>query len=528
MVFQVAQRLLHQEHDAEDVFQATFLTLARKAASLRKPGSVACWLHGVAHRLALQTREARLKRLAHESRVVAHAASDYAEEITLREARGLLDEELRSLSAKYRAPLVLCYLEGATRDEAARQLQVSLATLKRRLERGRELLRLRLNRRGLTVSTALAAVLLTESSAQTAVPASLLSPLVEAAMLLAANKPLVAGLVSAQAVTLMERMVRFMWITKLQTAALGCGLALAVAGTGVLAHQAWAGKASAAKVEQQLPLVDKGEANRQPSSKHPLASEQPGESIKVSEGKNYFVSPITTELQRALLAPQHRVAHAYVVLDGGALLRPDGAIDPAGLDWEALRKALASPKGRSGRKEAVVVFNPIYHDPFPPDTTRNFLGWVFQGFGYDLGFGRAYLSTTTNGGFKWDESRAAIAKKMAGKPDAAEPMTGNSAVHVYPVRTVFSRFLTGNADCVVQFGAPLRGLSADTLPPEVDQAIRSYVGKLQLKEKGKVDFRLGHKEDAWEAVKRFEENTSVKLAHELGFKDRVVTSWYEP
>src|SRR6267378_1955948 len=69
MVLKVAQRLLHNWHDAEDVFQATFLTLARKAGSLRKPGSVACWLHGVAHRLALQTRDAGVNRSAHESRV---------------------------------------------------------------------------------------------------------------------------------------------------------------------------------------------------------------------------------------------------------------------------------------------------------------------------------------------------------------------------------------------------------------------------------------------------------------------------
>ena len=79
MVFQVAQRLLHQEQDAEDVFQATFLTLARKAGSLRKPGSVACWLHGVAHRLALQMRDAGVNRSAHESRVVVRPTDQLAE-----------------------------------------------------------------------------------------------------------------------------------------------------------------------------------------------------------------------------------------------------------------------------------------------------------------------------------------------------------------------------------------------------------------------------------------------------------------
>src|SRR5262249_54322639 len=106
MVLQVAQRLLHNGHDAEDVFQATFLILARKAASVRKPASVACWLHGVAHRLALQTRSACVDRSAHESRVAVRASADTLAEITLREAQGMLDEELQRLSAKYRAPLV--------------------------------------------------------------------------------------------------------------------------------------------------------------------------------------------------------------------------------------------------------------------------------------------------------------------------------------------------------------------------------------------------------------------------------------
>jgi hypothetical protein len=226
-----------------------------------------------------------------------------------------------------------------------------------------------------------------------------------------------------------------------------------------------------------------------------------------------------------LLAPQDRGALAYVILDGGTLVRPDGTIDAAGLDWEALGKAIRPPKGR---KDPVVVFNPIYHDPFPADNTREVVRWCLEGFGRDLGFAKARQTYTMNGGYKWDETRTAIAKKMGGRPDAAEPMTGNSAVEVYPVRTVLSRHLTGNADCVVRIVAPFQGPSADKLEPEVDKAIRTYVNNLGLEEKDKLEFRLGFKESAREAADRFYDTTAGKLAQELGFKERLVNHWYEP
>jgi RNA polymerase sigma factor (sigma-70 family) len=138
MVLRLALHLLHHRQDAEDVFQATFLTLARKAHSLRNESCVAAWLHRVAWRLSLRSRAAQ-RRTAGVSRLVSHnqpADNDPADEISLREARALLHEELASLPERRRLPLVLCYLQGRTRDEAARRLGWSLGTLKRRLEQG--------------------------------------------------------------------------------------------------------------------------------------------------------------------------------------------------------------------------------------------------------------------------------------------------------------------------------------------------------------------------------------------------------
>src|SRR6266480_335314 len=148
MVLRVCQRLLHNWHDAEDVCQATFLVLASKAASGHWQASVAGWLHQVAYHLARKAQAAAVRRGVHERHVVDRPVPDLLETITGRELQAVLDEELARLAEKYRAPLVLCYLEGATRDEAARQLGWALGTLKSRMERGRELLRIRLARRG--------------------------------------------------------------------------------------------------------------------------------------------------------------------------------------------------------------------------------------------------------------------------------------------------------------------------------------------------------------------------------------------
>lgn len=196
MVFGAARRLLRHPQDAEDVFQGTFLTLARKAPTLRKPGSVAAWLHGVACCLALRARTAAARRRLHEGRAGRRPDPEPSADGGLREALTVLDEELSRLSGPLQAPLVLCYLEGATRDEAARRLGWSLATLKRRLERGRDLLRRRLERRGVTLSVAL----LTAAVAGQTASAGLLATTAHAAASFAAGRG--AAGASAEAVAL--------------------------------------------------------------------------------------------------------------------------------------------------------------------------------------------------------------------------------------------------------------------------------------------------------------------------------------
>jgi RNA polymerase sigma factor (sigma-70 family) len=179
MVLRVCRRVLGDAHDAEDAFQATFLVLAQKAGAIRKGASVASWLRGVAYRVAGKAR-ARAAR-PRPTCGAAAAQGDTADEVSWREVRAVLDAELGRLPEECRAPLVLCYLEGLTQDEAARRLGWTGRTLRRRLGQGRRLLRVRLERRGLALSAGLAAVLLSEATAPAALPPALADAAVRAA-----------------------------------------------------------------------------------------------------------------------------------------------------------------------------------------------------------------------------------------------------------------------------------------------------------------------------------------------------------
>src|SRR5262249_48098015 len=122
MVLGVCRRVLNDDHDAEDAFQATFLVLVRNAASIRKQQALGSWLYGVARRVAGKARGQAAGRRARERRVVEMPRHEPADELTWQELRSVLDDELGQLAEKYRAPLVLCYLEGKTLEQAAREL----------------------------------------------------------------------------------------------------------------------------------------------------------------------------------------------------------------------------------------------------------------------------------------------------------------------------------------------------------------------------------------------------------------------
>jgi RNA polymerase sigma factor (sigma-70 family) len=217
MVWAVSRRLLPHAHDAEDVFQATFLLLVRKAASIRKAESVGSWLHGVARRLALQVRVQQARRRSREQRAADMRANRPGGEISLSEVQAALDAALGDLSEKYLAALVLCYLEGKTHEEAARCLGCPPATLRTRVARGRKLLRDRLASHGLALSTAGLGALLIAGAAPAAAPATLVRDAVRAGLAFAAGQP-AAAVCSRQAAGLVAGGLRAMFLGKVKTA----------------------------------------------------------------------------------------------------------------------------------------------------------------------------------------------------------------------------------------------------------------------------------------------------------------------
>src|SRR5262249_7511829 len=150
--------------------------------------SLSSWLFSVARLVDLKMRAKKASRRAHEAKYKPPAPSDPLAETTARELYAALDEELAELAEKYRAPVVLCYLEGRTQDEAARGLGLSLATLKRRLEQGRACLGRRLTRRGLSLPAALLAALVSQPNCSAAGLTSLVHSTVQAGLLFHAGQ----------------------------------------------------------------------------------------------------------------------------------------------------------------------------------------------------------------------------------------------------------------------------------------------------------------------------------------------------
>ncbi len=171
-VLRLCRRILGDAHSAEDAFQATFLILARRAHSLKQPDALPAWLYGVARRVALKARRAGL----------LDPRADPLTQVSVRELLDILDEEVQRLPAAQRSVFVLCCLEGQTQEEAARMLGWTAGSVKGRLERGRQRLQARLQRRGIALSAALSLVVVMRDRAAARVPALLLQSTVRTAV----------------------------------------------------------------------------------------------------------------------------------------------------------------------------------------------------------------------------------------------------------------------------------------------------------------------------------------------------------
>jgi RNA polymerase sigma factor (sigma-70 family) len=232
MVLAVCRRVLRDQHDAEDAFQATFLILLRKAGSIARPELLGNWLFGVAYNTARNARVIRSRRTAAEGRAADLAA---ARQTAAADPDSWLDCELSRLPDKYRVPVVLCCLHGESREDVARRLGCPEGTVSSRLGRARELLRRRLERRGLA-AVGMLSILFAGGIADAGVPTTLISATVQMAL----NVP--PGSVAGPVLSLAEGAMRTMWLTRSKMALAAMLIAGLVAGTGLVADQALAQK----------------------------------------------------------------------------------------------------------------------------------------------------------------------------------------------------------------------------------------------------------------------------------------------
>jgi RNA polymerase sigma factor (sigma-70 family) len=307
MVLGVCRRVLHNAHEAEDAFQATFLVLARKAGSLRRPESLAAWLYGTARHLALKyhRRDARRRQREQDSRLATSASRplDPLDELAARELLLVLDEEMERLPETYRLPLILCGLEGRSQEEAVRLLGWTPGSFRGRLERGRARLHSRLVRRGLAFSGALLTLEVSQAGAAKAT-ARLNAATLRAALAFARGA---RDGISAPILELAETGVLSMTAAKVKMGLLVLLAMSLVAGSGVMAHQALTAK------QAQTPSGEgKQSAQQQPN--------RPAVSDNTPPGKDLYGDPLPV----GAIARLGTVRFHHAGWAGGICFSPDG------------------------------------------------------------------------------------------------------------------------------------------------------------------------------------------------------------
>jgi RNA polymerase sigma factor (sigma-70 family) len=356
MVLGVCRRILRNEADAEDAFQATFLVLVRKAGAIKCRSQLSNWLYGVAHNTALKARAMIHKRRIKEREAGTAPKGDAAGEIWRLQV--MLDAELSQLPDKYRVPIVLCELEGKTIKDAARQLGWPQGTVATRLARGRALLAKRLSKHGLELAVGILAAQLSQNAGSACVPTTLVSATVKAATAIAAGGA-AALVVSANVAALTEGVLTAMLLSKLKTATVVVLVCASLAsGAGVL----WQRTVVTPQPGEKLPV---------------LVATQP------RDKERGLVPPIIHETQAQPMAQEKTVAPDLKALAGGR-----GGTVPAEVWLKWIEDANGKPALKVQAKDhAVIILDRIEFmngviefdalgQSGPPGS--NFLGFAFR------------------------------------------------------------------------------------------------------------------------------------------------------
>jgi RNA polymerase sigma factor (sigma-70 family) len=445
LVWGVCWRLLGDYHEAEDAFQAVFVVLAHKAATLTG-GPLGPWLYKVARDAALKARLRIARRRVSHALPLPEAAVWDVPQLEQRERDTALEEELGRLPDRLRRPLILCYLEGLTNEEAARRLGWPRGTILSRLSRGRERLRRRLLHRGIDWSpTVFPMVLIPPTVIEAAGRAGRLVLAGESARLAISTKVLVRGVLAA------------MFVRKLKRLGLVLSLLILVA-TGV------AGWISTLPGHSATPQTPKAERPAQPTPRR-------------------LIYRVTTDLQRELIP---RPVSLFALIDATAAVR-DAKAYPEGLDLEGLRKDLVQHRKAGDRVQFNLFFKRTRMDH---SRAQNHLRYTMIGFGHGVGFaGVSSMQIHSNSDITWGDFILKFRDKGRRDRELSEPLTGNKLVKVSPVRTELSRYLTSGADCAVLV-LPSLEKAGGTIPKEVRQATSDLVKKLKLARKELISFQV--------------------------------------
>jgi len=366
MVLRVCQHILDDPHDVDDAFQATFLILVKKAGSIRDRDVLATWLYGVAPRVAVRARINTRRRQARERTGVEglEVADHHVQRAEADEIRALMDGALERLPHRYRAPLVLCDLEGQTHEQAAAQLHCPVGTIKSRLSRGRERLRSQLVRRGLAGSAGLPfSTPMFEVAPD--VPVDLMNRTARAASQFVTARAVAAGLLSTQATALVAGVMRSMFVTKLKIAAAAVLAAfLTVAALKTLDSPRQTQAAPAAQDAGSRRRESKGESPKA-AEKSPRPAEPGTERFQLENGLTVILRPIRETKTTALIVlysigndhdPEgrsglaHMVEHVYVTAAAGQ--------EKARTAEEFARRYAEGANGQTGQR--YTVFSTVF------------------------------------------------------------------------------------------------------------------------------------------------------------------------